>query len=420
MLAGFGLGIPRALPGGRGVLFTACSASCVSITVHVLDLRSGRQRLLLDEVVTAWYLPTGQLFYVRRDGTGLVAPFDLGGLAITGPAVPVLDGVLVSNGAAFLTVSETGTLVYLQGSATQAESDALRVTREGLATPVDSSWHGAFNSLALSPDGRRLAIGVGLASGTIGIWIKQFDRGPFTRLTFSGEDRRPLWSPDGRIVGFIRDSLNSSSLFERRADGSTPDRLIARLDRQIQEATWSPDGRWLVLRTDNGGRGAGDLVGVRTSGDSTPVELVASQFSELHPAVSPDGHWLAYTSLESGMSEVYVRPFPATNSGRWQVSNGGGSQPRWSPDGRELFYIDNSNRLIAAQVRLGATFDVGDLKPLFDASAYTIDPFHTSYDVLPGGRGFVFLRLRQTGRGAGPMIVEAENWFADVRARAAH
>jgi WD40 repeat protein len=415
-LAGHGIGNAKALPGARGVLFTDCTAACVGMSVHVLDLRTGRQRLLIDDVATAWYLPTGHLLYVRRDGTALVAPFDPDKLAITGPGVPVLDGVLVNNAAAFLTVSRSGTLVYLQGNTTTNELDVVRVTREGVATPVDSNWHGPFNSLASSPDGRRLAIGVGLASGTLGIWIKQLDRGPFTRLTFGGQDRRPDWSPDGQTVAFVRDSLNFSSIFERRADGSTPDRQLARLDRQVQEASWSPDGRWVLLRTDNGGPGAGDIVGVRTSGDTTPVPLVSSPFTELHPAVSRDGRWLAYTSIESGTNEVYVRPFPGTTGGRWQVSNGGGTQPRWSPDGKELFYLDAGQHMVAAQIRSGTTFEVTELKPLFDASAFTFDPFHHSYDVLPGGR-FVFLRPRQSGRLAAPVLVRAENWFADVRAR---
>jgi serine/threonine-protein kinase len=391
------------------------------MSVHLLDLRTGQQRLLLDDVVTAWYLPTGHLLYVRRDGAALAAPFDLDRLAISGAAVPVLESVLAPGGIAFLVWSPSGTLMYLQGTAVTNELEVVRVTREGASTPIDTAWHGGFNSFALSPDRRRLAVGVGLASGTLGIWIKQLDRGPFTRLTFGGQDRRPEWSPDGQLVAFIRDSLNGSSVFARRADGSTADRLLARLDRQVQEVVWSPDGRWLVLRTDNGAAGAGDLVGIRTSGDTAPVPLVASSFTELHPAVSRDGRWLAYTSNESGANEVYVRPFPATTGGRWQVSNGGGTQPRWSPDGRELFYLDGPGRLVAAQIRSAAAFDVTELKPLFDASGYAIDSFHSSYEVLPGGRGFVFLRQRQsTQTPTTTPLVLVENWFADLRARLSH
>jgi serine/threonine-protein kinase len=417
-LAGLGLAAPTPLPGSRGVLFTVCTSGCVTMSVHLLDLHTGQERLLLNDVVTAWYLPTGHLLYVRRDGAALVAPFDLKRLQITGAAVPVLERVLISTGFALLTWSPSGTLVYMQGTSVATELEVVRVTREGAAAPIDTAWHGGFNSAALSPDGRRLAVGVGLSSGTLGIWIKQLDRGPFTRLSFGGQDRRPTWSPDGQIVAFIRDSLNTSSVFARRADGSTSDRLLARLDRQVQEVTWSPDGHWLVLRTDNGAAGAGDLVGVRTSGDTVPVSLVASNFTELHPAVSPDSRWLAYTSNESGTNEIYVRPFPGTTGARWQVSTGGGTDARWSPDGRELFYLDGTSRLVAAQIRVAAAFEITGLRPLFDASGYSNPGFHQSYDVLPGGRGFLFMRPHLTGQGATtPPIVEVENWFADLRAR---
>jgi serine/threonine-protein kinase len=419
-LAGFGLGSLSGLPGARGVVFTVCNSGCVNMSVHVLDLRTKEEHLLLDGVVTASYLPTGHLLIVRRDGSAQAAPFDPAALRITGPAVPVLDGVLTNNGAAFMTWSPSGTLVYVRGTAAGADLEAVRVTREGVVAPIDSAWHGGFNSIGLSPDGRRLAVGVGLASGTLGIWIKQLDRGTFTRLTFGGQDRRPVWAPDGREVAFLRDSLNTTSVFARRVDGSAPERLVARLGAQVQEATYSPDGRWLVLRTDNGGAGAGDILAVRSSGDSAAVPLVESPFTELHPAVSPDGRWLAYTSIESGTNEIYVRPFPATTGARWQVSNGGGTQPRWSSDGRELYFLDGGTRLVAAQVRTAPAFEVTGLRPLFDAGALAVDAFHTSYEALPGGRAFVFLRSRQIGQPAsGVTVVQAEHWLDDVRARTA-
>jgi hypothetical protein len=145
--------------------------------------------------------------------------------------------------------------------------------------------------------------------------------------------------------------------------------------------------------------------------------MVADQFTEIHPTVSPDGRWIAYTSDESGTREVYVRAFPQTTAGRWQVSNGGGFQPRWSSDGREL-YFGSGDRLIAAQIRTTQGFEVTELKPLLSAAGFPADQFHQSYDVLPGGKGLVFPRPWGADPAAGaPTVVEAENWLADVQAR---
>ena len=423
-LAGLGVGFPYGLPGARGVLFTVCTSGCVGMALHVLDLRTGHHSVLLNDVAGGILLPGDRLLFVRRDGTALVAPFDLDKLALTGPAVPVLEGVRVSNGAAKLTVSRNGVLVYELGLSAANEVQLLRVSREGALSPIDTAWHGPFNSLAVSPDGRRVAVGVGFEAGKLDIWVKELDRGPFTRLTFGGTNRRPAWSPDGRTVAFIHDTSSgatdrggTSVVYQRPVDGSTPQRLLAKLDRQIQEVAWSPDGRWLLLRTDNGAAGAGDIVGVRTSGDTTPVPFLADEFTELHPTVSPDGRWIAYTSDESGSQEVYVRAFPGTTAGRWQVSNGGGVQPRWSSDGRELYFA-SGNRLMVAQLRATQGFEVNELKSVLSGVVFPPDRFHQSYDVLPQGKGLVFPRPWGADPAlGGPTIVEAENWLADLQAR---
>jgi serine/threonine-protein kinase len=420
-LVGGGMGYPVALPGARGVLFQYCGSSCVTMRIHVLDLRTGRQKLLLEDVVQAWYLPSGHLMYVRRDGVVLAAPFDLDALEITGEAVPVLEEVDAQpqQGFAPLAWSASGALVYVQRRGPAIGTVIVRVTREGVAVPIDTSWVGAFNSLALSPDGRRLAVGSGVGTG-LNIWIKQLDRGPFTRLSFGNADRRPVWSPDGRSVAFIRDTVGTSAVYARPVDGSGPDRFMASLDRQIQEVFWSADSRWLLLRTDNGAVGAGDLVGVRTTGDTTPVPLVASEFSELHPALSPDGRWLAYSSNESGILEVYVRPFPNTSAGRWQVSNGGGAEPVWSATGREIFYVAPTGQLMAAQVSTDGNFFVSELRPLFDASALTFDGFHQSYAVTADGRHFIFNSPRFVGQAQlGPQLVWVDHWFTALRSQLA-
>jgi serine/threonine-protein kinase len=413
-LAGRGSGTPIPLPGSRGILFKVCTSGCVTMDMYVADLK-GQQKLLIPGGALAWYLGDGRLMYAQRDGSVLVAPFDLDRLELTGPGIPILNGILVSTGYPNLAWSKSGTLVYLEGTGNTSDAEVLRVTRAGAVSRIDTTWFGAFSSLDVSPDGRRVAVGVGSGEGGLNVWIKQLDRGPFTRLTFSGRDRRPAWV-DGRSVAFIRDTV-SGLVFKRAIDGSGGDVPLARLDQLIQEIDVSPDGRWIVGRTDNTTAGAGNLVGFHRDGDTAAVQLVPSAFTELHPAVSPDGRWLAYASNETGVFEVYVRPFPDVGSGRWQVSLAGGNMPRWSRNGRELYFVSLNNRMMGAGVTTRPEFASETPVQLFNGSGYRFDAFHTSYDVLPNG-DFLVLGPHRSGDDTGPpRIVWVDNWLSDLRAR---
>jgi len=419
-LVGGGIGHPTALPGARGVLFQYCASGCVTMAVHVLDLETGTQRLLLDDVVQAWYLPNGRLVYVRRDGVAVAAPFDLDRLEITGEAIPVLEEVAVrlQNGFAPIAWSASGSMVYIRGTGSASENLVVHVGRDGSFTPLDTTWSGTFNGLSLSPDGQRLVVGVG-AGAAINVWLKELDGGPFTRLTFGNRDRRPAWSPDGRWVSFIRDSVdNSGAVYARSADGSGRDTLLVHIDKLVQEAVWSPDGSWLILRTDNATAGAGDLIGVPMGTGGEPIPLVASSFSELHPAVSPDGKWLAYASNESGIFEVYVRQLANPDAGRRQVSDGGGTEPVWSPSGDELFYLDRNFSVTAVTVRDGPTFSTGTPRSLFSATGFLLDGFHQSFVALPDGDGFLFLTSRALiDTTSDPQIVWLDGWFEEFESR---
>ncbi len=418
-LQGVGFGYPTALPEGRGVLFEGCTSGCVTMSLRVLDLRTGQQKLLMNEATQGWYLPTGHLLYARRDGTLLAAPFDLDRLEVTGTGVPVQQNVFVVFGAPQLAWSASGSLVYASGESQGGENTFVRVGMNGTATAIDSGWSGQFTSFALSPDGRQLAVGSGTGVGALNVWIKQLDRGPFTRISFGGADRRPVWSPDGRMVAFVRDTLSTSVVIGRYADGRRPDTLLVHIDRQVQEVDWSRDGKWLVVRTDNGSAGAGDLMGIRTSGDTTPVPMVASSFTELNPAISLDSRWLAYASNESGQNEIFVRPFPNTGDGRWQVSTGGGFMPRWAPDGKALYFIDpGSGQIMVVPVTTSPTFAAGQPRALYSTSGFVIDGFHTSFELTPDGRQFLFTAPRQNNAAAvQPALVRADNWFRELEAR---
>ena len=420
--AGGGMAAATPLPGARGVLFQWCSSNCVTMNVQVLDLRSGEMRVLAQDAVRGWYLPTGHLLFVRRDGAALAAPFDLGALQLTAPAVPVLENVQVLGSVTQLTVADNGSLLYVSGGrGGGADRTVVRVDRNGRMSVIDSAWVGAFNALSVSPDGRRVAVGT--VAGTLrDVWIKQLERGPFTRLTFSGTDRRPAFSPDGTTIAFVRDALTGGDVWARSADGNGGDRLLARTGRLIQAVAWTPDGHWLLLRTDNTEPNRGDIIGVRVGGDSTPVALVATPYEELHPAVSPDGRWIAYTSDESGQQEVYVRPFPATEGGRWLVSLGGGLEPVWSRDGRELFYLSPTLQMMSARIAPGAAFGVTSRTPLFDANpAMVYDIYHTSYAVAGDGRSFLLLAAPAlvTAQAPTSQLILVEHWFTELQQRVA-
>ena len=263
-------------------------------------------------------------------------------------------------------------MVHVDAGATQ-ELRVARIDRNGKKSAVDPDWLGRFNFLALSPDGRQLALSV-IEGGHTDLWIKQLDHGPLTRLTFEGNiNYRPAWTPDGRSVGFISDRTGRSLPYVARADGSGPTARIAIPDtNQIDEIEWSRDGQWMVYRT-------GVVAGLRRIGkwrigDSTAAAIEPGRFDQYMPTLSPDGRWLAYVTVESGREQVYVRPFPNTSDARWQVSSAGGSSPVWSRSGRELFFADSTNQIVAVAVTPGAISSFGTPSPLFPMGDLILPP----------------------------------------------
>jgi hypothetical protein len=424
---------PTPLPGGRGVLFTRCSGSClIAQDIWVLDLRSGAAHRVLVGAALGQYTATGHVVYVRPDGGLFAVPFDLGSLKARGSPIPVMDSVAVVNGIVPLAaVSRSGTLVMRAGAALSMlqRYQMMWVARDGRETPVDSTWtfrltaYGANVGWVLSPDGTRLAIGLATDAGD-DIWVKQLPRGPLSRVSYdSAAEYRPRWTPDGRSLMFGSNRLGrgAGGLYERHADGTGADSLILRAAGGIFEAAWSPDRRWLLFRTGGTmGQGGGrDIVGIRPGVDSSPVPLVATPFDEEAIALSPDGRWLAYESDETGRTEVFIRPFPNTNSAKWQVSNGGGMAPLWAKNGRELFYVNGNRDMTAVTVGPGAEPRLGERHVLFHLRAelyLAAHDYYTPFDVAPDGRFIMAQNAASASSLQVPLIV-VDNWFAELRAR---
>jgi serine/threonine protein kinase/Tol biopolymer transport system component len=381
---------PQALPDARGVLFTILSRNTRDAShVAVLDLKSGETRVLFAGL-TARYLASGHLIFVLANGSMVGVPFDLGRLAVTGAPFAISSDVATrAFGAVDVTVSENGTLIYTTGSQVDGDTELVRVGRDGTSEVVDSTLPPDMQTMALAPDGKRIALSVN--SGTdVQVWVKELPRGPFTKVTFDGTiSGRPAWSANGSDVGFTTDRAGRSEFWSVPADGSGPPRpLVSHPERPVHEGLWSRDGLWLINRM---GDNSGVIQARRTSGDSTTQELTLSDAGVSAIALSPDGRWITYRSEESGRSEVYVRPFPAVTTGRWTVSIGGGWESTWRRDGRELFYISGDNRLMAVEIIPGPSFTMGQRTTLFDVSNFAAGI--RSWDVAADGQHFHFFRL---------------------------
>jgi tRNA A-37 threonylcarbamoyl transferase component Bud32/WD40 repeat protein len=415
---------PDALPNGKGVLFTVASRvknstlNTWAFSIAVAGIPAGKHRVLVNNAKFARYSPSGHLLYVTSDRKLMVAPFDQGLMKVTGePALLSENMRLGTLGSADLTISATGTLLYGTGGG-QPANQLVWVTRDGKAQPVDSAWTGLFRSPAISPDGSRLAVERGSE-----IWTKQLDGGPSLRLAFEGtENTFPWWTPDGRSITYTSTAASSYDIWTKKADGSAPAVRQLHMARGVFGPVWSPDGTWLIVRTDESATGAlgspsgimPDILGMRPGIDSAPQPLVATKFTEESPAFSPDGRWLAYSSDESGEKEVYVVPFPNTSAAKWPISSRGGREPVWSHSGRELFYRDDAGNMIAVAVQTNPTFSPGRSTVLFQARGYVARAFPAQYAVSRDDRRFLMIRPLPI---APDELVVVENWFQELQSR---
>ena len=442
--------LPTPLPAARGVLFTAHLLTCVGPVscrpsrVYVYDARKDTVRALFDDAIGAWYVPTGHVLYLTSSGTLMAVQWDNAALAATGRPVPILDGIQAPG----FMLSDEGTAMYLLGRPEFApgpvpNAAVVWVDRSGHVVPVDPSWQvntggnypGADSSeesswgLALSPDGRRIAMTL-LTNLGMDIWVKQLPTGPVSRLTLHpGQDRAPAWTPDGRSITFLSNRpispdttrrANPFALWEQAADGTGEPRLLWGKDAPT-DGFWSPDGRWIVLSAtgSTGASTGGDILAAQPGVDSAPRRIVATGYEEKGAALSPDGHWLAYVSNEQGDNEVFVRPFPDVNRGKWQVSSGGGSAPVWAHNGRELFYVGGGNMNVVT-IPPGSPFTAQPPRVLFAIPdrVRAGSLARGTFAITPDDQRFLMVRDNSWEEMAGtPALVVVENFFDELRAK---
>jgi serine/threonine-protein kinase len=263
----------------------------------------------------------------------------------------------------------------------------------------------------LSPDGKRVALDS--RDEESDIWIWDFERQNLTRLTFdSGLDRAPIWTTDGRRIAFTSQVGAKLRLYWQVADGTGgPERLgDTEATATLQVKSISPDGQWLVVNFP--GRSTRDIGRIDLMGDRRLKPLIESDFPKDNPSVSPDGRWIAHESNETGRDEIYVRPFPGIEGGRWRISPNGGDRAVWSRDGSELFYIEPPGRMMAVSIKGGAAFSPGRPQLLFEGNYAGIGG--RTYDVAADGR-FLFLKTMGESESTPPGVIVVLDWLEDLK-----
>jgi serine/threonine protein kinase len=408
---------PSLLPGGKAVLFTVITNQYDDATIEMQRLDGGGRKILHHGGSFARYIPdnsdssgsaNGYLLYVNR-GTVFALPFNLARLEVTARPTPILEGVEGATGAAQFDFSRDGKLVYRSGDFANERTiqwlDASGKTAPLLVKP------GGYLVPRLSPDGQRLAM-----SKESNIWIYDWQRDVMTHLTFGSNDFHPEWSPDGRYIVFGTDL----GIFYIRADGSgKAQRLIE--GKNLQPLSFRSDGKRLAFSV--GGATWTSPIDELSDGlrAGKPEQFLTTPFLGGNAAFSPNGKWMAYGSNESGITEVYVRAFPDTG-GKWQISNGGGTMPRWSRNGTELFFRTMSEpRIMVSTYKTQGNAFVPNKPRVWSEKRFAgTGPVH-NFDIAPDGKRFVVLMGPEQSGDLKPdtHVMILLNFFDEVKRRVA-
>jgi Tol biopolymer transport system component len=393
---------PFFLPDGRRFLFSAMTGPNTGST-FVGSLDSTDVTMVLRGISGAIYSPPGYLLFAR-ESTLMAQPFDATTLATSGEAVPIAERVGGTFDGGY-GVSETGSLIYR--SAAGARAQLVWVDRAGAAAGV-AAPPGVYDQVALSPDDQRLAF-ARIGPTGYDIWILDLQRRITSRFTFTPPvNNVPLWSPDGRTVAFASARNGGLDIYQRPANAGGPDEPLLKLNATpiVFPSDWSPDGKFLAYyRTDS--KTGLDVWVLPLAGERKPMLFLRDNFNESQAQFSPDGKWMAYVSDESGGPQIYVQSFPM-QTGKWQISTDGGTQPRWRRDGKELFYLGPDQKLMAVTAKSGNTFETEAPRMLFQTALNVTDPRQT-YAVAADGQRFLLNTPVET---ASPPMTIVLNWQA--------
>jgi eukaryotic-like serine/threonine-protein kinase len=380
---------PFFLPDGRHFLFWARSSRGVQEhAVYVGTLGSLAVKPVMKSELMALYVPDYVLFL--RDQTLMAQPFSARRLEINGAATPIAEYLAINSttNRPIFTASDNGTLVYQTGS-TQGGWRLQWFTRDGKESGSVADL-APYLDPAISPDGTRVAAAVLTGQGTADLWIFDLARSTKTRLTFgSGIQRYPVWTPDGKTIFYGSNGRGMFQIYSKAADGTGQEQVLMEGDEALTVPLCvSSDQRYLVyMRLSPDHKTGTDIWTLPLVGERKPFPVVQTPFDDREAAISPDGRWMAYQNNESGRSEVYVTAFPSGGA-KWQVSIRGGTNPSWRRDGKELFFLDPADNLVAVDVNsLGNVARMGTPHVLFHANG--VQTQQGPYAVSADGKKFL-------------------------------
>ncbi|MEO8587685.1 MAG: protein kinase [Acidobacteriota bacterium] len=397
------VGWPEFLPDGMHFLYMAIGQKAEDSAYRIGTLDVAETKLLAPAQTMVTYAPPGYLLFVR-DKTLVAQPFDAKALKTTGEPVPLAEHVGTDNvGLALFSVGRDGTLAYRTGERGDRLLWVDRSGREGETVGEPGDYHNP----AFSPGGDRLAFDLAdPRSSRTDVWVRDLKRNVSSRFTFGADGASlPLWSPDGRRMVFAV----GDDLFEKAAEGQGEEKLLLKSDESKFAGAWSRDGQTIAF-SSLGKDSNWDIWTLPMSGDRKPVPFLKTQFSELNPAFSPDGRYLAYQSNESGRMEIYVQSFPGPG-GKWQVSTSGGREPQWRADGKELFYRGLDQRVMAVDIQTGSSITAGTPQRLFQGR---FDTAVSRSRFVPTADGKRFLTVAPLGREAMTPTTVVLNWNAEL------
>jgi eukaryotic-like serine/threonine-protein kinase len=417
---------PVFLPDGRHFLYVTRRSTPEENGIYVSSLDGSENRRILPDISSAVFAPPiggeklGHILFIREN-TLMAQPFDAGSAQLAGDVFPIADEVGLTNVSyAPATVSGSRVLMYMSGNAAGVLNQIAWYDRTGkLLRLVVSS--GAVDVPAMSPDEKSVVFT--RANGSAyDLWLRDLARGTETRFTTDASvNSTPFWSPHGdRIVFESNRHAPVLNLFQRAASGSGQDEALLTTGNNKIPTQWSRDGQFIVyVQIDP--KTKDDLWVLPMEGSAKerkPVPFLQTEFNEMMGQLSPDSHWMAYTSDQSGRREVYVRPFPPAD-GQWTISGAGGEQPRWRGDGKELFYVAADGKMMAVPVKAVAgpkpVFEAGAPVALFEAHiAPTVTNNIVNYDVTMDGKRFL-ITTPSNSVASSPMLNVVVNWNAGLK-----